>query len=113
VKGRSDKVYVLEDDGFKEVYDRYVITFFVKDGKFLALSDSLICKPTLDSKGIEIRLPNKEYTDLAVDWDDGVVFVSTFGDGYITIDELIKGECTLKSFNDGFLMTLKIRNLVY
>ncbi len=51
---------------------------------------------------------------MAVDWNNGVVFLSTYGDGvfYTTLDEVKKGYVTLTAVNDG-LLTLKIRNLAY
>ncbi len=70
--GKSGEVYVLEDNGFKRIYDEYVITFLVRNGAFLALKrGALIYKPTLDSPAVEIELPKMRYTNLVVDWDEG------------------------------------------
>ncbi|RLF40974.1 MAG: hypothetical protein DRN18_04260 [Thermoplasmata archaeon] len=63
---------------------------------------------------IEAKLPDKEYTDICIDWEDGLIFVSTDGEGifYTTLNELKSGKVELREMNQG-LLTLKIRNLVY
>ncbi len=113
--GRDGEVYVY-DGKLKLVYDGYVINFFVRNGEFIALTQkSLVYKPDfLSGEIVEVELPNKKYTDMAVDWDHGFIFVSTDGEGvfYTTIDELRAGKVQLRELNDG-LLTMKIRNIVY
>ena len=113
--GNKGRIYVYEN-GPKIVYNGYAINFFVRDGEFVALTqDSLIYKPDIYSSDIiEVKLPDKEYTDMCIDWEDGLIFISTDGEGifYTTLNELKSGKVELKEMNQG-LLTLKIRNLVY
>jgi len=111
--GDRGRIYLL---GGKLVYNRYAINFFVKNGEMIALTkNSLVYKPdVLSDEVTEVGLPNKKYTDMAVDWDHGLIFLSTDGEGvfYTTISDLKTGKVNLKEFNNG-LLTLKIRNIVY
>jgi hypothetical protein len=113
--GKAGKVYVC-DGKCEEVYGKYVMAFSVRDGEFIGLTrDGLVYKPdVLSSAVIEVRLPDKAYTDMEVDWDNGVVFISTYGEGvyYTTVDEVKSGNVSLRQFSDG-LLTTKVRNLAY
>ncbi|WP_290623789.1 MULTISPECIES: hypothetical protein [unclassified Archaeoglobus] len=84
------------DDTCRVVYDGYAISFFVNDGEVLILSKDrtgykLVYKYGSAEK--EIRLNDKTFTDMVVDWSRRVVFLSTYGDGvfYTTLDEIKKG----------------------
>lgn len=113
--GEVGKVYMC-NGACKVVYDKYVISFFVNNGEFIGLTkENLVYKPdVLSSDVVEVKLPSKAYTDMEVDWNNGIIFLSTYGEGvyYTTIDELKRGKVELTPFNDG-LLTLKIRNLAY
>lgn len=116
--GKRGRVYICDGE-CKEIYDKYVISFFVKDGEFIALSPgSLVYKPDINSeKTIEVRLPKAEYSDMAVDWEDGLVFISTFdretpGVLWTTLEEVKRGRVKLRPLEDG-LLTRQVRNLVY
>ena len=114
-KGNKGKIYLYEEEPML-VYDGYAINFFVKNKELIALTQhSLIYKAdVLSNDVVEVELPDKEYTDMAVDWEDGLIFLSTDGEGifYTTIDDLMSGKIDLQEFNRG-LLTLKIRNIVY
>lgn len=116
--GKRGRVYIC-DGKCKEIYDKYVISFFVKDGKFVALSNVfLIYKPDINSeKTVEVKLPKAEYSDMTVDWEDGLIFLSTFdietpGVLWTTLDELKSGKVELRPLEKG-LLTRQVRNLVY
>ena len=113
--GKKGKIYVY-DGNLQLVFDEYAMNFFVKNKEFIALvQDCIIYKQDYStSDEIRVKLPSKKYTDMAVDWEDGLVFLSTDGEGvfYVTIDEVKSGTVKLKEFNKG-LLTLKIRNIVY
>ncbi len=114
--GKNGKIYIYIGNNAEIVYDKYAINFFVKDGELIALTpDSLVYKPdVLSDEVVEVKLPDREYTDMAVDWDDGLIFISTDGEGvfYTTLSELKAGKVMLREMNNGIL-TLKIRNIVY
>ncbi|HDN73930.1 MAG TPA: hypothetical protein ENG16_02765 [Archaeoglobus sp.] len=113
--GKSGEIYVC-DSSCKVIYNRYAISFSVKDNQLIALrKDAIVYKSDIYSNDVkEIRLPRKLYTDMVVNWEKGVIFVSTFNEGvfYITLDQIKSGSVELKPLNDG-LLTLKIRNLEY
>ncbi len=112
--GKKGEVYLYDGEA-RLVYEKYVINFYVNGNEFVALTpNSLVYKPDIFGKAVEVSLPSKKYTDMAVDWDKGLIFLSTDGEGvfYTTLDEIKSGKVSLREINDG-LMTLKIRNLAY
>ncbi|RLF40146.1 MAG: hypothetical protein DRN00_00090 [Thermoplasmata archaeon] len=113
--GKRGKVYVYEN-GSKIVYNGYVINFFVKNGEFVALDqESLIYKPDVYSSNvIKVKLPSKKYTDMCIDWENGLIFISTDGEGvfFTTLNELKSRKVELREINQG-LLTMRIRNLAY
>jgi len=113
--GKNGKIYMY-DGKLQLVFDEYAINFFVKNGEFVALTQNyLVYKPDILANDIiKVGLPKKKYTDMAVDWEDELIFLSTDGEGvfYITMNELKSGSVELKEFNKG-LLTLRIRNIVY
>ena len=114
--GKKGKIYFYDGRVTKTIYEEYAINFSVNNREFIALTpESLVYKPDfLSEEEIRVKLPNKKYTDMAIAWEKGIIFLSTDGEGvfYTTIDELKSGGVRLKEFNNG-LLTLKIRNLVY
>ena len=117
--GRRGKLYVYEDGEYQVVYDSYVASFFVNNSELIALSlGRLVYKPNVySSEVVEVELPDAIYSDLAVDWDHGIIFLSTFdsdtpGVLWTTIDELREGHVELRPLVDG-LLTMRVRNLLY
>ncbi len=106
-EGNEGEVYVC-DDTCRVVYDGYAVSFSVNNGELIVLSKDRVGYKLVYRYGSaekEIRLDDRTFTDMVVDWNKRVVFLSTYGEGvfYTTLDEVKKGYVTLTAVNDGLL----------
>jgi len=118
--GNEGKVYFYdrEEGILREVFEKYVINFSVNNGEFVGLTPSSIVykKNIFSNDKIEVPL-NEKFCDMAVDWEDEVIFLANFsvkkpGIFWADLNEIKRGKITVREFSDG-LLTNWVRNIVY